>query len=247
MSSSVFQKDCDISVVKGDNYYFARVLENRDNQEVVITAPYNEGVQLRMTEGAERTFELYSGDSIYTFDSEVLRVESIEDEERYVIKYPKKAKKRKRRAFFRLEKCVDVKYIITKEGDESGITVDDDVKTEDDSLPVLVEENDAFDRADEDDFKKGITIDMSGGGILLACSEYIPAESELQMQINFDIPDLKTVKLKGKAVKCFTYPTRSERFRYRVGISFTDIDEPTRDLIIKYIFDEMRKMKRQRD
>jgi c-di-GMP-binding flagellar brake protein YcgR len=87
------------------------------------------------------------------------------------------------------------------------------------------------------DYKKGITKDISGGGICL-CSDIRPEIGwyvEGKLLLNQDILFI------GRVVRVINIHDRG-KYNYEIGIEFDDISNMNRERIIGYIFEEQRKL-----
>jgi len=74
----------------------------------------------------------------------------------------------------------------------------------------------------------GVIKNISGGGVLLAAS--------------LDLKNCGVLNLKGKVVRK-DKNEKGLKYKYLYGINFMDINEKNRDIIIKYIFEEQRKLR----
>lgn len=77
--------------------------------------------------------------------------------------------------------------------------------------------------------------DISGGGMRLHCNykHEIGDEIQWKFKIKDDLVEGKAKVVRIEEVDTFNY-------KYSIGVSFTDITEYNRDLIIKYIFEQQR-------
>lgn len=91
---------------------------------------------------------------------------------------------------------------------------------------------------------KAETTDISGGGLLVYLSQFLPLFAELDIELEISTGSAKPVVLKIPSQVC-----RSNKLRddfYQIGISFLDVQENDRDKIIKYIFKRMRELRQTR-
>lgn len=122
------------------------------------------------------------------------------------------------------------------------------------SIPLIYTDNKYLTNIDLDDYSKtketldnikrylknGIISDISGGGLKFSCKENL-YKSEfllLVLELSNDI-----FVLKGEIVYKDIKPTTNNKSIYNYGIKFIDISEKTREKIINYVFQLMRKNK----
>ncbi|MGE5615190.1 MAG: flagellar brake protein [Bacillota bacterium] len=92
---------------------------------------------------------------------------------------------------------------------------------------------------DNSDYKKTIAKNLSGGGICMKINEKIKPGSILACEMSFE--SNKEVRFYGKVVR-FEETGNESRYRYEAGVAYIDIDERDREAIIRYIFNEQRKL-----
>lgn len=85
-----------------------------------------------------------------------------------------------------------------------------------------------------------ITQDISGGGLRFQ-SNYEHKKGDI---IECDIKiENKTVSVKGKIVRIKT--TNDKKFKYSFGIKFFEVDQKSQEIIVKYVFEEQRKLRKK--
>jgi len=77
--------------------------------------------------------------------------------------------------------------------------------------------------------------DISGGGMKLYCKHKHEIGDEIQWKVK-----IKDNILEGKATVVRVEQVDAFNYKYSLGISFTDIAEKDREIIIKYIFEHQR-------
>jgi c-di-GMP-binding flagellar brake protein YcgR len=86
-------------------------------------------------------------------------------------------------------------------------------------------------------FLKGITKDISGGGICLLTNEkpdygwYIEGKLDIGFSLNFIGRVVRVINIRDKG-----------KFKYESGIEFVDIREQDREKVISFVFDSQRKL-----
>jgi len=83
------------------------------------------------------------------------------------------------------------------------------------------------------------TIDISGAGICFRSTNAVLVQSLIECEVSVEeIP----IYLIGKVVRCSRRTTYENDFRYEIGVLFSDIEPRFREIIVRYIFDEERKL-----
>lgn len=126
-----------------------------------------------------------------------------------IVSLPEKMKKLRRRAWVRVPAVLDLVYVFLKEGETYGDSI------------------------------RAKTLDISGGGLLLATHQEVRERDILKMSLG--LPPGGLLNLTGLVVRVITRPEEKVR-PFRAGVEFQDIDNRDRDLIMRYIFDRQRKL-----
>ncbi|MGB9804285.1 flagellar brake protein [Desulfofundulus sp.] len=90
-------------------------------------------------------------------------------------------------------------------------------------------------------FKSACTVDISGGGMLLAMDE--PVQPGKELLLEFTLPlraGARKIQLRGRVVRLL----EKENSKYRVAVEFTEITTAQQDLIMRYIFQCMAEQAR---
>lgn len=90
----------------------------------------------------------------------------------------------------------------------------------------------------DEDFKESMTMDISAGGIKLLADDSIPTTGILELTI--DIPGLENIQLKGEIVNTYNLPDGSA-----VAVGFLDIKPNQQDVIITWLFDYQRELRKK--
>jgi len=94
-------------------------------------------------------------------------------------------------------------------------------------------------------FTKGITVDLSGGGMKLAARENIEENSLLILKFVLPLKNkAEPVQLKAKVVR--SIKADPQREVYHLGLRFEDITYREEDMIVRFIFERMAQQKRLR-
>ncbi len=83
--------------------------------------------------------------------------------------------------------------------------------------------------------------DISGSGMRMISRKRIKKDEIIS--IHLDLKDFGIIEVKGRVVRVIY--KKGELFPYEYGIKFIDISEAVREKIIKYIFQEQRKIRQK--
>ncbi|MGE5380547.1 MAG: flagellar brake protein [Methylocystaceae bacterium] len=87
------------------------------------------------------------------------------------------------------------------------------------------------------DYYQGLTADLSGGGIMLVTSHPIDVDTLLELQLK--LTNEFTLECLGRVTRCLKDENINKR--YKVGIRFEDVDEPTVERIVAFVFLKQRE------
>ncbi|MFY9114391.1 MAG: PilZ domain-containing protein [Dethiobacteria bacterium] len=230
---------------KDDQTHYKAVVRDLKKTGLIISQPTSKYGKLTMRSGTLWECHIESEDALYYFILKVLRQEKGYPPF-YLMAYPDSVRRQQRRQFYRLPCYLELEYKIIREVEEKE---EDEERKHDSELIAIPEEKDVFtniksfkekmDAQDTDDIRHGVTIDISGGGLQFISSKYLTGGTELLM--NLHLQNVKGgLRVKGRVVRSFPVQVGAWK-KYRVALSFFDIDEKTRDIIIKFIFDQSRK------
>lgn len=89
----------------------------------------------------------------------------------------------------------------------------------------------------EETWKKGIILDLSGGGMKIKTEEKLSLRD--RVTVNIFIGENEKVQVVGEAVRV----EKSKTNEYICGLTFKEISERIRDKIIQKVFEQMRKQR----
>lgn len=95
-------------------------------------------------------------------------------------------------------------------------------------------------------YKKGYTVDLSGGGMRLAVNE--PVLPGRVLLLKFTLPlrrGAKDLELTGRVIRLFETEQEGAK-TYQVALEFADLTRYQQDLIVQYIFQRMAEQARLR-
>ncbi len=94
----------------------------------------------------------------------------------------------------------------------------------------------------DEEYKRALAVDLSGCGMRMLTAERLELNTLLEIEIKLN--DNMSLKLPGRVVRV-TPIENNDSFKYEEGIWFKKIDSKHREEIIKYIFQEQRKLRKK--
>lgn len=183
--------------------------------EIIITAPMLQGNQMILSIGQKVEIIFFREKGQFIFEAEVIDRFKKENINLLKLNVVSSIKRIQRRNYYRLKITLPI-YIR--------------------SLTDGSEEN-----QNSEKWFKAYTLDISGGGVKISIDRSLEKGSLLECKLKINDEDLV---LKGKVVRCQLAET-DPIIRYEIGMSFVDITEYQRDLIIRFIFEEQRKLRKK--
>jgi len=136
-----------------------------------------------------------------------------------------------RREFFRLDCILNVMYRVIENPDEN---MPEKQNIKDKPGGVGTEHPKVK-------FKKATTKNISGNGICIITSEKIEKNSVVEIILNLH----KDLSIHAVCTVVRRNLLQNRRSHYEVGLQFTNIDDKSKNTLIKYIFEEQRKIIRR--
>ncbi len=191
---------------------FRTKVESKTASNLTVPLPSSEKADSILRKGEQVEVTIFTDDGLLKFTSEVIDRKTIRIP-LVLISRPTKIEKIKPRSYYRLDANLLVQYRIMK----------------DEITPIS-------------EIKKGITRDISGGGVLLELKQTIQKETLLELNIHLT-PDT-IVNAIGKVTFTKVEKIKGEDV-HLVGVTFQIINENERDKIVKFIFEQQRLMRRK--
>ena len=92
-------------------------------------------------------------------------------------------------------------------------------------------------------FKNAVTEDISGGGLCVILGDDKLTADEL-IECELQLEEKSTIRFFGKVVRANALEP-GDRYKYRAGIRFKKIEDRDREIIISYIFQQQRKLRKK--
>lgn len=199
---------------KGEYFgnYLSRIEDMKDNKEIMIGLPLEKGTIVPLRTGSLVNINLTKQDGVYTFAGRIMKRE-LKPYPYFVIEYPKNIKRIQRRNYVR----IPINLVIMYKNLGTGGKV---------NLAEIPEE-------------KGVTVNLSGGGMSFLSIKDMEMESILN--ITFSLPSGVVYKDIKSKIKRKEKVGQNEKTRLSYGIEFLEMDEKMRDLIIVYLFELQRE------
>ena len=110
-------------------------------------------------------------------------------------------------------------------------------------VPVMLDVEYYLSSSDEK--KKGVSLDLSAGGMKLAVKEELSPNAVLDLYFHINVRGKAAqMQLKGEVVRC--YPADEDSSVHHVGIKFLNLDRATEDMICSFVFQKQMEQLRKR-
>jgi c-di-GMP-binding flagellar brake protein YcgR len=153
---------------------------------------------------------------LYKLEAEVMARETSENLHLLRIRIQGEPEKVQRREYYRLSCSVEVRYRIV------------------DYLNEVYNENIGF--------KRTFARNISGGGVCLLLEDKVEVGSILECEVHPEGD--RMIRFFGQVVR-YDKSEREGRFKYEAGIAYIRINESDRETVVRFIFEEQRKMRKK--
>lgn len=196
-----------------------KVMDFPERNVIRISMPFFEGRIVPLSVGDQYHMNFFTDKGIYA--SRFVVVKRLKEGNLFLadMEIQESLKKVQRREFFRYDCRIpaDYRLVSPEELEKERIEEPEDVE-----------------------WKKGVVLDISGGGVRMISEFQETAGALMQLRMSLVVAgELHEFLLYGKLIASIKNKTRSELYEQRV--EFNQIDEKEREKIIRYIFDEQRK------
>ena len=206
----------------GEKMYKTTVYDVLENGNIMIVMPMEKSKMVLLPIESEYEVCFFSHGGMYNAKIKIIDRQKINNTYVLVTEMMTNLHKYQRREYYRFNCVVEM---MTKE------LVQAEVEAFERQLGYLVSEM---------DMKRGVIVDISGGGLRFVSRQQYQEGNILYLRFNLSINDLeKEFRLAAKEILSKEIEKRQNEYENRV--KFIYIDNTTREEIIKYIFDEDRK------
>jgi c-di-GMP-binding flagellar brake protein YcgR len=217
-----------------ENSVFAKTLISQiydmiDETQLKIAMPIVEGRVIPLPTNARFDVCFFTSGGLYK--SKFVVLDRFKENGLYVlvVELVSELKKYQRRQYYRLECTMDIEYLVV----ENELV--DSLKDDEEYVKEIL---------DGSQLNKGIVIDISGGGIRFASRDKLDCNSTVLVKINIAISDGKSVYgVLGKVLN--SSRMINNELMYEQRIEYSDIQNGDREIIIRYIFEQERRMRQK--
>jgi c-di-GMP-binding flagellar brake protein YcgR len=186
-----------------------------DKDTAVVAAPIFEGVIFPIHRGWRMDVFFLESSDFYKFEAKVMGRVKRGKLSFLKIKVLSEIVRVQRRDFFRFECILPVKYRVVED------YLDDD---EEDTAELT---------------KDAVTKNISGGGVCIKLSEELGINKLIECELS--LSKSKKIRFLGKVVRKSTVD-ENVPLKFEVGVLFTKINYKDKEAIIRFIFEEQRKL-----
>ena len=217
--------------------FVSQLVDFIDSNVINIAAPIVYGRTLPLAVGENYNLCFYTEKGLYRCSATVISNQKENKTIITMVRITSNLEKYQRRQYYRLECIHDVEY--------RPITIEEEIlekklrSSEFDDPEELTEAKNRLAQLDEVWISASIT-DLSGGGVKF-CSEALHNPGD-KIRMKLDLLASKKLLLTAKVIASGRIPVRVGVYEHRV--EFVDIMPKDREAIIKYIFEQERKRRR---
>lgn len=206
--------------------YYPSKIEDIDEKEVYFWMPVKKGTVVPLGIGEEISINLVEKDGIYSFSGKIKRRAS-RPYPFFTLEYPEKLRRVQRRGFVRIA----LNLAVSLKRDEEKKSESESEDDKDKEIEMIEVEY------------KGVTRDLSGGGIYIMSVLKFKMEDEFIM--NFRLTNgVDCVNIKSK-IKRVDVVEKDNRKIYGYGFEFFEINDKLRENIISYLFNLQRERRKK--
>lgn len=235
MGSNVIKLGDKIDIVflhqNNGKVYKSSVHDILENNILEVAMPTDEGKMVMFQVGFECQYYFYTEKGMYTCETVVVNRYRRENFFLLAVRATSPLKKYQRREFYRIEKSIDMAYY--KISDEVAALQTTEELFDEIADPKYIIEK-MFAR----------TRDLSGGGLRFTTAEKLESGTKLLVEIRLSNPKMdRTFYLVTNIIDSFEIPDVKDLWIARGRFEFKN--KKDRDLIIRYVFEEDRMMRKK--
>lgn len=229
------------NIDKNEILYTSQILDIASDDTINIAMPIEKGRIIPLTIGDKYQMFIYSSKGLYQCNIVILN--RYKDNNIYIltIQIISELKKFQRREFYRLDCVLDITYhsinkleiLLTEKIRRNDFTNETEKTACIMKLDELIKE-----------YSQGIVTDLSGGGAKFISDKMLEKESTVLMTFNLQLGGMiKQLQIQGVIISSVKMLNRTGYFEHRV--KFADILKEEREFIIKFIFEEERRLRKR--
>ncbi|MFA9463817.1 MAG: flagellar brake protein [Velocimicrobium sp.] len=228
--------------VREGKQYNSKVLDLMDDETVKISVPMEGGRIVPLEVGDKYQCVFYTKRGLYHCKGEIL--------ERYkeglisvlVVYFETDLEKFQRRKYYRLECAMDIQYRVISDEEVSAMRKLKEKKYKSDEEKESIEQ---FIKEAQAQWKVVPIVDISGGGCRFQSKFEYQAGTNMVLQLNYSYRG-KEIRGQYDAKLIVSIPMQRRKGYFEHRIEFLDIRSAERESLIKFIFEQERKI-RQRE
>ena len=208
--------------------YASQVFEIRNDNILRVSMPIEHGRIIPLSKGKKFDAFFYTAKGLY--QCRVIIIDRFKINNIYMmdIELLTEPVKYQRRQYYRLELNIPVRYMQITETESN-------VMANEEELPERLENLSKYHTGD--------TIDISGGGLRFTGDTLVEKGNKLAVVFDIDYEgNIERYLLAADVIMSFAIPQHHGMYEHRV--EFKDISKENREMLIKYIFQEERKIRK---
>lgn len=208
--------------------YASQVFEIRNDNILRVSMPIEHGRIIPLSKGKKFDAFFYTAKGLY--QCRVIIIDRFKINNIYMmdIEILTEPVKYQRRQYYRLELNIPVRYMQITETESN-------VMANEEELPERLE--------NLSEYHTGDTIDISGGGLRFTGDTLVEKGNRLAVVFDIDYEgNIERYLLAADVIMSFAIPQHHGMYEHRV--EFKDISKENREMLIKYIFQEERKIRK---
>ncbi len=250
------------------NNYVSQILDVNDSRTIIAAMPIIEGHVVPLEVGSIMEAFFYTGHGIYKANCRVAKRGRDGNIHVMMLALTTELKKFQRRQYFRLQCSIEAlvrplsqeeasifmkthelpfinKYAWSVHDDVPVEYITEEVASKNSVLPDGMQEGEKIGfSADSNAVENGMIVDISGGGARLMTESKFQEDTYVLLRFPIELNiGVRHVELVGKVVMSLESPNRRNYFDNR--IQFKNIKAEQRDLLVKYIFEQQRKIQQR--
>lgn len=208
--------------------YASQVFEIRNDNILRVSMPIEHGRIIPLSKGKKFDAFFYTAKGLY--QCRVIIIDRFKINNIYMmdIELLTEPVKYQRRQYYRLELNIPVRYMQITETESN-------VMANEEELPERL--------GNLSEYHTGETIDISGGGLRFTGDTLVEKGNRLAVVFDIDYEgNIERYLLAADVIMSFAIPQHHGMYEHRV--EFKDISKENREMLIKYIFQEERKIRK---
>lgn len=208
--------------------YASQVFEIRNDNILRVSMPIEHGRIIPLSKGKKFDAFFYTAKGLY--QCRVIIIDRFKINNIYMmdIELLTEPVKYQRRQYYRLELNIPVRYMQITETESNMMANEEE-------LPERLE--------NLSEYHTGDTIDISGGGLRFTGDALVEKGNKLAVVFDIDYEgNIERYLLAADVIMSFAIPQHHGMYEHRV--EFKDISKENREMLIKYIFQEERKIRK---